>query len=243
MKQAADIIAALDIPRECGPVLEDKVAEACRAIDSAIRAVGPRALAVAWTGGKDSTLLLSLVRERLAALAPGEPVRAISIDTGVKFPEIVAFRDALAEEWGLDLTIARPEVSLAGAPLAEDKLACCRELKVLPLARVIRDTGVRVLLTGIRADEHPSRAARSAVERLDEPEHLRLHPLMHFTEMDVWAFIMDRGLPACPLYLKGYRSLGCMPCTAPPGSGPGERGGRDQSKEAMLESLHSLGYF
>lgn len=243
MKDMNDIAHALLSPEEGGPTLDDKVAQACRAIDSAIRAVGAEALAVAWTGGKDSTLLLSLARERLAALVPGARLRAISIDTGLKFPEIVEFRDALAAEWDIELVIARPEVDLAAWPVAEDKAACCRELKVLPLGRAIEAAGTKVLLTGIRADEHPSRAMRAAVEQQDEPAHLRLHPILHFTEMDVWSFIMDRGLPVCPLYARGYRSLGCVPCTAPPGTGEGERGGRDQEKESMMESLHSLGYF
>jgi phosphoadenosine phosphosulfate reductase len=54
------------------------------------------------------------------------PLRAVSIDTGCKFAEIVAFRDKLAVDWQLDLTIARPAVDLASYPLAQDKVSCCR---------------------------------------------------------------------------------------------------------------------
>ncbi|MBU1002850.1 MAG: phosphoadenosine phosphosulfate reductase family protein [Proteobacteria bacterium] len=243
MTNQEQLVARLYVPKPGGPTLESKIAEVVASIDSAIATVGPQALAVAWTGGKDSTLVLHLLRQRLAELAPGAALNAISIDTGCKFPQVIAFRDALAREWGIALTIARPEVDLSDYLVARDKAACCRELKVLPLNRAIEDTGISLLLTGIRADEHPSRAARPAVETMAEPAHLRLHPILNLTEMDVWSFIMDHGLPACPLYRQGYRSLGCMPCTAAPGTGQGERAGRDQDKEAMLETLHSLGYF
>ncbi|BBD07269.1 phosphoadenosine phosphosulfate reductase family protein [Desulfovibrio ferrophilus] len=243
MENHKRIISELYSPDPGGPTLDGKIAEVVACVDSAIAAVGPDGLAVAWTGGKDSTLVLHLVRERLAELAPGASLRAISIDTGCKFPQVVAFRDALAREWDVQLTIARPEVDMAGYPVAHDKAACCHDLKVLPLNRAIKETGIQLLLTGIRADEHPSRAMRPAVEAVAEPAHLRLHPLLHFSEMDVWSFIMDRGLPVCPLYQQGYRSLGCMPCTVLPGTGQGERSGRDQDKESMMDTLHSLGYF
>ncbi|WP_461211504.1 phosphoadenosine phosphosulfate reductase family protein [Desulfocurvus sp. DL9XJH121] len=237
------MLDALRLPEAPGASLAQKEAAALAAIDQAFAAAGPGGLAVAWTGGKDSTLVLALVRERLAALAPWERVRAVSVDTGCKFPEIVAFRDRLAREWDLDLTIARPGVDLASYPLAVDKVSCCRDLKIRPLARALDEMGVAVLLTGLRADEHPSRASRPPAEAVDEPPHVRVHPILRFTEMDVWAYHADRDLPHCGLYAQGYRSLGCVPCTAKV-AGPGpERAGRDADKEAKLETLRSLGYF
>lgn len=233
----------VDLPEAPGAPLEARTAGALRAIDAALDLAGPGGMAVAWTGGKDSTLVLALARERLAARFPGARVRALSIDTGCKFPEILAFRDGLAEEWCVDLTVVRPDVDLTAYPLARDKVACCRDLKVLPLARALRAAGVEVLLTGLRADEHASRGARPPVELLDDPPHARLHPILRFTEMDVWAWHMDRGLPSCELYARGYRSLGCMPCTEPAPLGGPERAGRAADKEAQLDALRSLGYF
>lgn len=228
---------------QAGPVLADKLGAARDFLRGAALAVGPGNVAVAWTGGKDSTLALWLWRGVLAELAPGARPRALSLDTGCKFPEVVAFRDGLARAWDVDLVVARPAASLDGYPFAEDKAACCRELKIEPLARAVREMGLGALVVGIRADEHASRAARPAVEPQAEPPHLRLAPLLHLTELDVWAALIDHGLPRCPLYERGYRSLGCMPCTAPPGAGTAERAGRAQDKEAHLAALHSLGYF
>ncbi len=237
------LAAALPPLAETGPVLADKLDAARAFLRGAALAVGPGRVAVAWTGGKDSTLALWLWRGVLAELEPGARPRALSLDTGCKFPEVLAFRDSLARAWDVDLAVVRPGVDLDGYPLAVDKAACCRELKIEPLARAVREMGLAALVTGIRADEHASRAARPAAEAMPDPPHLRLAPLLHLRELDVWAAMIDHGLPRCPLYERGYRSLGCMPCTAPPGAGTAERAGRDQSKEAQLAALHSLGYF
>ncbi|MCK9239406.1 phosphoadenosine phosphosulfate reductase family protein [Desulfocurvus sp.] len=243
MNDPQTLLAALPPLAPGGPVLEDRLAAARSFLRAAALAAGPRRVAVAWTGGKDSTLALWLWRSVLAEVAPGVRPRAVNLDTGLKFPQVLALRDALARDWGLDLHVARPEVDLEVYPVAVDKVACCRDLKVLPLARAVAALGLAALVTGVRADEHPARAARPAAGFHAEPPHLRLAPLWHFTEFDVWAAILDHGLPFCPLYGQGYRSLGCAPCTALPGPGAGERSGRDQDKERHMETLRSLGYF
>lgn len=223
--------------------LDEKVASAISFMTQLAETFDPTRIAVAWTAGKDSTVALALWRECLGAVAPSVTPRALSIDTGCKFPEVVALRDDVAAEWGLDLTVARPDVDLAAYPLAQDKVACCRDLKVVPLGRTIREQGVDLVLSGVRADEHPSRAARPSCEARQNPDHVLAHPVLYFTEMDVWAYIMDRGLPYCSLYADGYRSLGCVPCTARADAAAPERAGRDAEKERNLEVLHSLGYF
>lgn len=204
-------------------------------------------IAVAWTGGKDSTVVLHLWKSYLELCGRIDFMHlvAINIDTGLKFPEIIAFRDMLAREWGVMLHVARPQVSLQGYPVARDPASCCAELKIAPLRSVLQNQGFEALLTGLRRDEHPERAGRKWLEQRENPKHLQCNPILEWSEMDVWSYIMDKGLGFCELYAQGYRSLGCMPCTAAPGqeTGQGERGGRNQSKEAQLEQLRSLGYF
>ncbi|GAB7023100.1 phosphoadenosine phosphosulfate reductase family protein [Salidesulfovibrio brasiliensis] len=198
-------------------------------------------VAVAWTGGKDSTVLLALWRALLDHAGLG-PLRAITVDTGVKFPEVIAFRTELAKRWGVELHVARPEVDTAAYPVARDPLECCRTLKVEPLMRAIERTGTRVLLSGIRRDEHPDRKGREPVEPRTDPDHILVNPLLDWTETDVWASHDLLGIPYCSLYAMGYRSLGCMPCTAFSSVGP-ERAGRASAKEQVLRDLTALGYF
>jgi phosphoadenosine phosphosulfate reductase len=224
-----------------GSPLQDKVSLSRRLIREGLALVEPESAAVAWTGGKDSTAVLHLFRE---VLRPSELVPvALTLDTGCKFPEVIAFRDALAAEWSVRLHVLRPEVRLQDYPLARDKVACCRELKIDPLQRGVRRHGIRLLLTGIRHDEHPSRAGRQWIEERSDPDYLLCNPILHWSEMDVWAYHSAAGLPYCTLYESGYRSLGCMPCTLPADGSGGERSGRSREKEEQLELLKSLGYF
>ncbi|MDO9082876.1 MAG: phosphoadenosine phosphosulfate reductase family protein [Humidesulfovibrio sp.] len=237
-----------------GGPLADKLARSRALLDAVLAEFEPVRVAVAYTGGKDSGVALFLWREALARQGhealprPGRfPLNAISIDTGCKFPQVMAFRDRLSKDWGVALTIARPEKDLASSPLAQDKVACCRDRKIIPLCTALRKTNTAVLLTGIRRDEHPSRLMRPYAELRAAsegcPEHWQVNPILDWTEMDIWAFITGEGLAYCELYHEGYRSLGCMPCTRPTGADSDERSGRDPDKERQLEILKGLGYF
>lgn len=223
------------------PTLDDKIRRTETLLATLI-AAGGGGVRVAWTGGKDSTVVL-FIWKALVDHAGAGPVRAINLDTGCKFPETMAFRDRLATEWGVDLHIARPGVSLDGYPLAIDPVACCRDLKVEPLKRAVAETGTTHLLTGIRRDEHPDRAGRLEFEERTDPPHVLVNPILDWTETDIWAFHARFDLPHCELYDQGYRSLGCEPCTTLPRANGEERSGREKNKEQVLSTLTSLGYF
>lgn len=223
--------------------LAEKMDLTRRRISELAAAHDPERIAVAWTGGKDSTLVLWIWREYLRGSGARQdtPLRALNLDTGLKFPEVLRFRDSLWQDWGVDLIVAKPDVDLVGYPVAEDPLTCCRDLKIQPLNEAVRRMDLQVLLTGVRRDEHPSRAERSWIEEKQSPDYLQAHPILHWTEMDVWSMYMAEDLPYCSLYEQGYRSLGCRPCTQP--ATGGERSGRESRKEDVLETLRSLGYF
>lgn len=222
--------------------LDDKIRQAEALLSGLLGKNDPAGIRVAWTGGKDSTVVLFIWKALLDHSGAG-PVRAISLDTGCKFPEVMAFRDRLAAEWGIDLHVARPYIDMDGYPLAVDPVTCCRDLKVEPLKRAIAETSVTHLISGIRRDEHPNRAEREPLEPRIDPPHVMVNPILDWTETDIWAFHDRFGLPHCELYDLGYRSLGCRPCTTKPDANGTERSGRSGAKEAVLDTLTSLGYF
>lgn len=223
--------------------LEARIARTREHLAAALDLAGPDGVWAAYTGGKDSGVVLHLWAGLLAGRHPGIRPQALSLDTGVKFPETLAFRDELAARLNVLLEIVRPAVDLSGYPVAQDKLTCCRDLKVIPLNRAVESLGVRVLLSGIRADEHHSRRERAVIEHRSEPVYVMVNPILEWTEMDVWSYIVSTGMGYCPLYDRGYRSLGCAPCTRTPDGGGDERAGRDQDKERVLAALTGLGYF
>ncbi len=220
--------------------LEAKVDAALAFLRDTAASHAPDGIALAFTGGKDSTVALHLWRLALAGLDKPRRPLVINLDTGCKFPEVMAFRDALAGLWRFDLRVIKSERP-AGLEFGKDVIACCRALKVEPLLAAIREMDIKILLTGLRADENPHRADLSPLE--NHGDHMRLHPILNFTEMDIWAYVQTRELPYCDLYEKGYRSLGCMPCTNLPEAGGAERSGRVASKEENMDSLRALGYF
>jgi len=90
-----------------------------------------------------------------------------------------------------------------------------------------------------------------------------VHPLLHWTELDVWMYIKEGKIPFNPLYLarngKRYRSLGYKEVTHPVPSNADtidkiieelktsqieERSGRelDKEKEYVMQRLRELGY-
>lgn len=243
-----------------------------------------RRIALLWSIGKDSTALLWIARK---AFLGRLPFPVIHIDTSYKFPEIYEFRDRCAKTWGLNLLISRNKEALASG-MNKDRgvLACCGALKTDGLKLAIRDFGLEALYLAIRRDEHGVRAKEryfsrrdehfnwnyrnQAAElwdlfgsRLDTREHYRVHPMLHWTELDIWRYVERERIPMVSLYFakngRRYRSIGCAPCCAPVASNAdtipkivrelertrtAERSGRAQDKEDAftMQKLRSLGY-
>ncbi len=223
-----------------------------------------RNLAMLWSIGKDSTVLLWLARK---AFFNHVPFPLVHIDTSFKIPEMIEYRDRLALEWKLNMVYGQNTQALQeGRTFPAGKLTrveCCGTLKTealkntlsgaWPRYRMDHSTAKYVLdenkepytgvIVGARADEEGSRSKeryfsprdkQSNWEVGDQPPelwnqfktdfapgtHIRVHPLLDWTELDIWEYIEKEKIPVVPLYFdqgKGerYRSLGCYPCTFP----------------------------
>jgi thioredoxin-dependent adenylylsulfate APS reductase len=102
---------------------------------------------------------------------------------------------------------------------------CCDIRKTRPLARALR--GFDAWVTGLRRDQSDSRAATPVVA--EDRAHggiAKIAPLVHWSEEQVWQYIRGRGLGYNELYDRGYRSIGCAPCTRPVSEGEDARAGR-----------------
>jgi sulfate adenylyltransferase subunit 2 len=237
-----------------------------------------------WSIGKDSTTLLWLCRK---AFFGKIPFPIIHIDTSFKFPEMYRFRDEKAKEWGLKLMVAKNEKSLSeGMCPQKGRLDCCTQLKTIALKDFLQKNKFKAILLGIRRDEHGIRAKERYFSprnqdfkwnykdqppelwdqyksRSDEEQHVRVHPLLHWSELNIWEYVKRENIPITELYLskegKRYRSIGCVPCCSPIPSNAktideiveelkvtkvSERSGRAQDKETayMMQKLRSLGY-
>lgn len=243
-----------------------------------------RDVASLWSIGKDSTTLIWLIRK---AFFGKVPFPVVHIDTSYKFKEIYEFRDKYAKEWGLNLIVARNEEALAaGMGPDKGKFKCCNELKTVALKKAIAEHRFKALYLGIRRDEHGIRAKERVFSPRDEDfewdyknqppelwdqyktkaaeeEHIRVHPLLGWRELDVWEYVKRENIPVVELYFakggKRFRSIGCETCCGPIDSDAdtiekivdelrvskiSERSGRAQDKEDAytMQKLRSLGY-
>ena len=263
--------------------LKDLEAKSIYIIREAFKHLKPCTLL--WSIGKDSTTLLWLIRK---AFYGKVPFPVLHLDTTFKFPEMYAFREHWAKEWNLDLKVWTNQDAVAKGVTYEthDAFTCCHELKTVALQQAIEQMKMKALFVGIRRDEHGIRSKERYFsprnkefkwDYKDQPPELwdqfktasgpedllRVPPLLHWTELDVWEYIKQEGIPICKLYFakngKRYRSLGCMPITKPVPSHAddvdkiveelrtttsAERAGRSQDKETSdtMQRLRALGY-
>jgi phosphoadenosine phosphosulfate reductase len=259
---------------------EQKVDQARMVIEEALTTTPIDKIVIAWSGGKDSTLLLWLVAEYCRNHNATIPT-VLDIDQADAFPEIIDFRTRLVADWRLDLVVVRnsdfldrvrnfgdlvqtgnldaanrqglaalghTDATIAWHPASA---VCNFLMKAIPVNQYLRDHGTQILLTGIRWDEHPSRRGETYFSPRPEPRHTRVHPLLHFTERDIWDVTFAYGIPHNTLYARGYRSIDTRSGTRKSSDSPAwqqdlesnaEREGRDPEKEKMMEQLRALGY-
>ena len=165
------------------------------------------------------------------------------LDTGYHFWETLIFRERIASEWQLNVidlyrnprwdVFARQRVRTL--PL-EDPDLCCFLHKVQPMQKALLD--IRAWITGIRRDQTVIRA-RADILELQEDGLLKINPLLNWTTRDVMRYIEENKLPAHPLLEKGYRSIGCAPCTAAIGVDDEERAGRWAGRGKTECGLHT----
>ena len=239
-------------------------------------------LALLWSLGKDSNVMICLARK---AFFGRVPFPVLHVDTGKKFPEMYAFRERYAAEWSLDLKVEPcPPLDAVDPTLPPAARSAARKTEGLRLA--LAKYGFDGLIAGIRRDEEPTRAKERVFsprgregewDVADQPPefwdhfnaappigaHLRIHPILHWTEADIWAYTKREAIPIIPLYLardgKRYRSLGDADITFPVASRATtidaiiseleatkipERAGRamDHEAEDAFERLRRSGY-
>ena len=164
-------------------------------------------VAMLWSMGKDSTVLLRLTKK---AFFGHVPFPMIHIDTSYKIPAMIEYRDRLAREWQLPLIVARNEGALAERRTypngAATRVECCSLLKKDALKDLLAARSFDGLIVGVRRDEEPTRAkeryfsprgAGMEWRVTDQPPefwdqfttdfepgtHVRVHPLLHWTEL------------------------------------------------------------
>ncbi|PYE87435.1 phosphoadenylyl-sulfate reductase [Phyllobacterium leguminum] len=195
-------------------------------------------IAVVSSFGAESAVLLHLISE----VDHSTPV--IFLDTGKHFSATLAHRDRLVEEFGLTdvrnvypLPVSLKEKDPFGALSMTDKDRCCHIRKVEPMARAVAP--YRAWMTGRKQFQASTRAELPVFEAVGP--RIRINPLARWQTTDLQAYMVAHGLSAHPLVEKGYRSIGCMPCTRPVADGEDQRAGRWAGSDKTECGIHLTG--
>ena len=144
---------------------------------------------------------------------PDIPV--ILVDTGYLFPETYAFIDQMSERLKLNLSVYRPRMSRAWMEARHgqlwekgvDGIRRYNQLrKVEPMQRALDDLGVRTWFAGLRRDQSESRAVTPVAEL--KQGRWKVHPIVDWSDRDVFEYLKRHHLPYHPLWEQGYVSIG-----------------------------------
>lgn len=106
----------------------------------------------------------------------------------------------------------------------ENRKECCYVRKIVPLKRALN--GIEVWITGLRAEQSPTRGDIQMLEWDEGNGVIKLNPLILWSESDVWNYIKENNVPYNALHDEGYPSIGCAPCTRAVEEGADIRSGR-----------------
>jgi len=180
--------------------------------------------------GKDSAVMLHLAMKAFYPAKPPFPL--LHVDTTWKFREMIAFRDRMVKELGLELIVHINEegVRQGIGPFTHGSGVHTDVMKTQALKQALDKYGFDAAFGGARRDEEKSRAKervfsfRSAQHRWDpklqrpelwqlyntrkaKDESLRVFPLSNWTELDIWQYIYLKNIPIVPLYFAAQRPV------------------------------------
>jgi len=161
--------------------------------------------------------------------------RIFTLDTGRLFPETYDLIDRTSKKYKRNIEIFFPEsneveemVKEKGINLfyssIENRKLCCDIRKLRPLARAMKN--LDAWITGLRSEQSITRVGMKTVEWDENNNLVKINPLIHWTEDDVWKRVKEKNIPYNPLHKKGYVSIGCQPCTRAILPGEDPRAGR-----------------
>jgi sulfate adenylyltransferase subunit 2 len=181
-----------------------------------------------FSGGKDSIVMLHIARK---AFAPARiPFPVMHVDTGLNFPEILAYRDSWIEKLGLKLVVASVPDAIERGLVREEPNGSRNRIQTPVLLEAAEQHRFDALFGGARRDEEKARAKERVFSFRDEfgqwdpknqrPEiwnlyngkvhqgqSIRVFPLSNWTELDIWTYIQTEGVEIPELYLAREREV------------------------------------
>jgi phosphoadenosine phosphosulfate reductase len=198
--------------------------------------VSPQPIAMVSSFGADSSVLLHMV----AQINPHQEV--LFLETGKHFAETLEYIEIMKKHLGLtNVRFLEPDTKDIerfdpnGNLWQTDPDSCCHIRKTEPLDAALKGYGGWV--TGRKRFQTNDRGVLPHFE-LTTDERIKVNPLAYWSNEDVKAYREEHDLPAHPLFLKGYLSIGCAPCTSIVKEGEDPRSGRWRGKDKTECGIH-----
>ena len=186
--------------------------------------------------GAESVVLLHM----LSVIDNTTPV--IFIDTRMLFPQTLAYQLELAKTFGMsDIRRIQPTLEAVFLRDSENLMhlsntdACCALRKTEPLKNSL--SNFDSWISGRKRFHGGSRAALEHFENEDD-QRIKVNPLAQWSREDIASYIDKHDLPRHPLVAKGFKSIGCAPCTTPIGKNEDDRAGRWRGEEKTECGIH-----
>jgi sulfate adenylyltransferase subunit 2 len=181
-----------------------------------------------FSGGKDSVVMSVLARK---AFAPARiPVPFMHVDTGLNFPEVIAFRDWWLDQLEVQLVVASVPDAIARGTVREEPNGSRNRIQTPVLLEAAETHRFDALFGGARRDEEKARAKERVFSfrddfgqwdpknqrpelwnlyngRVNSGESIRVFPLSNWTELDTWAYIAEENIPLPNLYYAQERDV------------------------------------
>jgi phosphoadenylyl-sulfate reductase (thioredoxin) len=180
------------------------------------------------------------------ALKISSNVRVVTLDTGRLPAETFDMMEQVRQRYGIQIETVFPDAAEVermttrfGPNLFYEGVAyrnlCCHVRKVLPLQRKLESLDAYAV--GLRREQGETREGTAKITTADGK--VKLAPLADWPSSSVYSYADANNVPRHPLYERGYRSIGCGPCTRAVEHGEAERAGRwwwetDGAKECGL---------
>lgn len=171
----------------------------------------------------------------------------VFLDTDFHFKETYELIDQVKQRYpSLRIELTKPGLTPAEQAEAHGSELwkvnpdlCCKIRKLIPLEQELNK--YTAWMSGLRREQSPTRANTQFVNQDQRFQSIKICPLIHWTEEEIWMYINLHHLPYNSLHDRNYPSIGCEYCTNPVQKGEDPRSGRWANTNKTECGLHQQG--